>query len=125
MEMLKLEEIEFPNENGKLIGIKETIVIKDVKKQIKLYPFTSEEFEEALKQINANKDDDGTFVNTTLISKIIEPVITKENIRFVKPILKAKLLKAILKATGIDEAEIKETTSKPDDKTNKSTKWVE
>lgn len=122
MEMLKLEEIEFPNENGKLMGIKETIVIKDVKKQIKLYPFTSEEFEEALKQINANKDDGGTFVNTTLISKIIEPLITKENIRFVKPILKAKLLKAILKATGIDEAEIKETTSKPDDKTNKSTK---
>ena len=107
--MLKIEEIEFANEGGKVLPVKQIIELDGVNKEVKVLPFIEDEFDVVLEKINSKNNGEGReFINTTLVNKVVEPKVSSETVKFMKPILKAKLLKAILKATGVDEGSIKE-----------------
>lgn len=110
MVLLKIEEIEFPNKDGKVLPQKKTIKIDNEDKEVEVLPFIEQEFDEVMKKINSKDEKEGTlFVNKTIIEKIVNPKITEENIKFVKPLAKAELLKAVLIATGINKEQIDET----------------
>lgn len=109
MEILKIEEIEFRNKDGKVLEIEQQIEVDGVLKMVKVLPFIEDEFEMVVSKINSkNEAENREFINKVLVDKMVEPAVNSSNVKFMKPILKAKLLKAILKATGIGDESIKE-----------------
>ena len=125
MALLKIEDAVHKHEGDKLLPVKSELIdwpVEDDVVEIEAIPFMPSEVEAFQRKLGESKKDNQTeeefdkekeeWFSDILIEKITKPKFTKVDIKFLKPLEQASIIKTLMVISGVPKERISVSVNK-------------